>query len=52
MSAKGLMWLGAYVGVVIFAMDVISNPVALSFAAFCGGALFGKGYAIWERSDA
>lgn len=52
MAPKRLMILGAFVGALIFLIDFISNPVAVSFAAFCGGAIFGKGYGIWEARDA
>lgn len=48
MKPRGLMMLGAFVGISIGLIDLLSNPVAVSFAAFCGGAVFGKGYGIWE----
>lgn len=51
MSPSGYMKLGAFVGCSIFIIDLMSNPVAVSFAAFCGGALFGKGYGLYEERD-
>lgn len=51
MRPNSLMILGAFIGASIFLIDVLSNPLSVSFAAFCGGALFGKGYGIWEARD-
>ncbi len=49
MKPRHFMVLGLYVGAVVLVIDVMTNPLALSFAAFGGGAVFGMGYVMWEE---
>lgn len=47
MTAKSLMILGALVGTVAMLLDI--NGIHTGIVLFAGGALFGKGYGIWEN---
>jgi hypothetical protein len=49
MSASNLMWFGGLTGLAFIVLSsflpIVPGVVALAFAC---GALFGKGYGIWE----
>jgi len=51
MDAKGYLWVGSFIGVSVWLIDITANPLTVSFAAFCGGVLFGKGYCLWETQS-
>lgn len=47
MTPKSLMILGAVVAIIAFSSGLLgTDTLALSFAA---GAMFGKGYGVWEE---
>ena len=49
MSPKSLMTLGAFVAAVSVAISFVFIAGPFTIMAFAGGALFGKGYGIWEE---
>lgn len=49
MSTKVLMILGASVGLIALVADAFG--IHLSILALAGGALFGKGYGIYEERE-
>lgn len=52
MSAKYLLTLGAgVVALATGAVILVGDNILLTFIAFAGGALFGKGYGLWERGQ-
>ena len=49
MKPKNLMLLGVLLALATFAMSVFTESGTISVLAFGGGALFGKGYGVWEE---
>ncbi len=50
MTAKALMILGATAGVVGAVASIVS-PIGATVMLFVAGALFGKGYGVWEKKS-
>jgi hypothetical protein len=48
MKPGSIMWLGAFVGLLAMVADALIAEPSVALLAFAGGALFGKGYGIWE----
>lgn len=51
MKPSRLMCIGAFVCIVCFIMSFTYDTGGLVFLALCGGAVFGKGYGIWEERN-
>lgn len=52
MSPRSMMILGSLTGGLASAFFIINDASgAAAVMAFCGGALFGKGYGIWEQKQ-
>jgi hypothetical protein len=49
MSAKGLILLGGFGGLFLFAAFFITEFASATVSVFAFGAIFGKGYGIWEE---
>ena len=50
MKARGLMIVGISAALVASIAEIAGNQaISVSMLAFAGGALFGKGYGIWEE---
>lgn len=50
MSPRGYMWLGTFILAFCVAITFLGDyPPAAVFMTFGAGALFGKGYGIWEE---
>lgn len=50
MSPKALMWLGVMCGTLFGAGELVGTmDLPASIFVFAAGALFGKGYGIWEE---
>lgn len=50
MTPKVLMSMGAFVAVVLFVGSVVAIPSSATVVvAFISGAVFGKGYGLWEE---
>lgn len=52
MKPKALMILGAFAGIVAAVLSTIATPTTGTiFVVFVSGAVFGKGYGIWEERE-
>lgn len=50
MSPKALMAMGGSIGVFCLALSFIGNPTSGTIVmVFAAGAIFGKGYGVWEE---
>ena len=47
MRPNGYMWLGLFVSVASIAIEMAGADIG--WILFAGGALFGKGYGVWEE---
>lgn len=52
MKPKTLMIIGALVGIVAAVLSTIATPTTGTImVAFISGAVFGKGYGVWEERE-
>lgn len=51
MTPNAYMICGALLAPLSFAVDVAIGQDGLLFMMFAAGALFGKGYGVWEERD-